>query len=63
MLFATGLLIALPAAGWAVLAGIACRLVSARWSNGDREVFGAGVIAGDALVSFAGSVSRASRTG
>jgi uncharacterized oligopeptide transporter (OPT) family protein len=57
VLLATGLLIAFPIAGWAVLAGIACRLVwrrlpgdSAR--DGSMEVFGAGVIAGDALFSF-----------
>jgi uncharacterized oligopeptide transporter (OPT) family protein len=57
VLLATGLLIAFPIAGWAVLAGIARRLVwrrlpgdSAR--DGSMEVFGAGVIAGDALFSF-----------
>ncbi|KRE14616.1 hypothetical protein ASE66_14765 [Bosea sp. Root483D1] len=62
VLFATGLLIAFPMAGWAVLAGILCRLVweKLRGTNGegDMEVFAAGVIAGDAIFSFFDSVSK-----
>ncbi len=62
VLFATGLLINFPMAGWAVLAGILCRLI---WEKrrgasgeGDMEVFAAGVIAGDAIFSFFDSVSK-----
>ncbi|MGI3778278.1 MAG: OPT/YSL family transporter [Janthinobacterium lividum] len=62
IMFATGLLLNSPLAGWAVMAGIACRLVWERWKGeagrGDMEVFAAGSIAGDALTSFAGSVIR-----
>ena len=50
VLFATGLLINFPMAGWAVLAGILCRLVWEKLrgadGEGDMEVFAAGVIAG-----------------
>jgi uncharacterized oligopeptide transporter (OPT) family protein len=60
VLFATGLLIAAPLAGWAVLAGIACRQIwlAARGLGGRTvmEVFAGGVIAGDALMSFFSSV-------
>src|SRR6516162_3395479 len=53
VLFATGLLIAFPMARWAVLAGILCRLVWEKLrgasSEGDMEVFVAGIIAGDAI--------------
>ena len=63
ILFATGLLLDSPLAGWAVVAGIACRLAWERRAGetgrGDMEVFAAGAIAGDALTSFAGSVIRA----
>ncbi len=56
VLFATGMLILFPIAGWAVLAGIACRLVYARVrgpeGKGEMEVFAGGVIAGDALTGF-----------
>ncbi|MDR3533617.1 MAG: OPT/YSL family transporter [Rhodopila sp.] len=56
VLFATGLLIAAPLAGWAVLVGIVCRQLwlSARGADGRTvmEVFAGGVIAGDALFSF-----------
>lgn len=56
VLFATGLLISLPMAGWAVIAGIACRLVwqrvNASKDNAPMEVFAAGVIAGDVLCGF-----------
>ncbi|MEX3978285.1 OPT/YSL family transporter [Paraburkholderia sp. EG287A] len=61
VLFATGLLIASPLAGWAVLAGIAIRLVIGRRNPAARngmEVFAAGVIAADALYSFIGSVIK-----
>ncbi|MGI4977054.1 MAG: OPT/YSL family transporter [Janthinobacterium lividum] len=63
IMFATGLLLNSPLAGWAVMAGIACRVAWERWrgeaGRGDMEVFAAGSIAGDALTSFAGSVIRA----
>jgi uncharacterized oligopeptide transporter (OPT) family protein len=56
VLFATGLLIASPMAGWMVAAGIACRLVAHRVLGAAArerlEVFAGGVIAGDALYSF-----------
>ncbi|MDP9603897.1 UNVERIFIED_ORG: putative oligopeptide transporter (OPT) family protein [Variovorax paradoxus] len=56
VLFATGLLIASPMAGWMVAAGIACRLVVHRALGATArerlEVFAGGVIAGDALYSF-----------
>lgn len=62
VLFATGLLINFPMAGWAVAAGIAARLVWERLrgkdSDGDMEVFAAGTIAGDALFSFFDSVIK-----
>lgn len=62
VLFATGLLINFPMAGWAVLVGILCRIVweKLRGANGegDMEVFAAGVIAGDAIFSFFDSVSK-----
>ena len=60
ILFATGLLIVYPAAGWAVLAGIVARLVWSRLggaaSQTTMQVFGGGVIAGDALFSFFHSI-------
>lgn len=62
VLFATGLLIGFPMAGWAVLAGILCRVVweklRGKSGEGDMEVFAAGVIAGDAIFSFFDSVSK-----
>jgi uncharacterized oligopeptide transporter (OPT) family protein len=62
VLFATGLLIAFPMAGWAVLTGIFCRLVWEKLrgasGEGDMEVFAAGVIAGDAIFSFFDSVIK-----
>ncbi|WP_439498663.1 OPT/YSL family transporter [Bosea sp. (in: a-proteobacteria)] len=65
VLFATGLLINFPMAGWAVLAGIACRLVWERLrgseGEGDMEVFAAGAIAGDAIFSFFDSVIKGFR--
>jgi uncharacterized oligopeptide transporter (OPT) family protein len=60
VLFATGLLIPAPLAGWAVLLGIMCRRfwLAARGADGQTvmEVFAGGVIAGDALYSFLSSV-------
>lgn len=62
VLFATGLLINFPMAGWAVLAGIFCRLIWEKLrgadGEGDMEVFAAGVIAGDAIFSFFDSVLK-----
>jgi uncharacterized oligopeptide transporter (OPT) family protein len=62
VLFATGLLIAFPMAGWAVLAGILCRLVWEKQrgesGDGDMEVFAAGVIAGDAIFAFSDSIIK-----
>jgi len=62
VLFATGLLINFPMAGWAVLAGIICRLIWEKLrgadGEGDMEVFAAGVIAGDAIFSFFDSVLK-----
>jgi uncharacterized oligopeptide transporter (OPT) family protein len=62
ILLSTGMLIASPLAGWAVLAGIAIRLVVIR-TRGERHsaemsAFAGGVIAGDALFSFGSSVTR-----
>ena len=62
IMFATGLLIVYPAAGWAVLAGIVVRLVWARRGGAAgqtaMQVFGGGVIAGDALFAFGNSVIK-----
>ncbi|GAU84471.1 hypothetical protein BIWAKO_04406 [Bosea sp. BIWAKO-01] len=62
VLFATGLLISFPMAGWAVLAGIVCRLIWEKLrgstGDGDMEVFAAGIIAGDAIFSFFDSVIK-----
>jgi uncharacterized oligopeptide transporter (OPT) family protein len=61
VLFATGLLIAAPLAGWAVLLGIVLRQIwlAARGNDGRSviEVFAGGVIAGDALFSFFNSIA------
>ncbi|MGF6231868.1 putative oligopeptide transporter (OPT) family protein [Inquilinus ginsengisoli] len=60
ILFATGLLLMAPLAGWAVLAGILIRVLWTRWrgeeGRSEMEVVAAGVIAGDALFSFFSSV-------
>ena len=60
VLFATGLLLVSPAAGWAVLAGLVARLVWMRRAGEEgragMEVFAAGTIAGDALFSFGGAL-------
>jgi uncharacterized oligopeptide transporter (OPT) family protein len=56
VLFATGMLILFPAAGWAVLVGVAARLAYGRVrgdaAKSEMEVFAGGVIAGDALTGF-----------
>jgi uncharacterized oligopeptide transporter (OPT) family protein len=60
ILLATGLLIPFTLAGWAVLIGIACRIVWERYARREgMEVFGAGVIAGDALFAFFTSTWKA----
>ncbi len=65
VLFATGMLIVFPAAGWAVLAGVALRLLYARVRGaeaaGEMEVFAGGVIAGDALTGFVTGVAKSAR--
>jgi len=61
VLFATGMLIVFPAAGWAVLVGVAARLayggLRGLAAQGDMEVFAGGVIAGDALTGFFNGVA------
>jgi uncharacterized oligopeptide transporter (OPT) family protein len=62
ILLATGMLIASPLAGWAVLIGLAIRFIVLR-TTGTRHVaamsaFAGGVIAGDALFNFFGSVTK-----
>lgn len=61
VLFATGMLILFPMAGWAVLVGVAIRLAYGRLreSSGqsEMEVFAGGVIAGDALTGFATGIA------
>jgi uncharacterized oligopeptide transporter (OPT) family protein len=63
ILFATGLLIPNPLAGWAVLVGILIRVAVLKWkgdeARGALEVLGAGFIGGDALYGFFGSVIQA----
>jgi uncharacterized oligopeptide transporter (OPT) family protein len=58
ILFATGLLITFPIAGWAVLAGIAIRLLILRFvgesATTPMTITAAGMIAGDALYGFSG---------
>ncbi len=60
VLFATGMLLVAPAAGWAVLVGVAVRLayrqVRGPAATTEMEVFAGGVIAGDALTGFATGV-------
>jgi uncharacterized oligopeptide transporter (OPT) family protein len=62
ILFATGLLINMPLAGWAVLAGLAGRFVWIRSKGAQNimEVFAGGIIAGDALAGFFSATYRAS---
>ncbi|MFE3515199.1 OPT/YSL family transporter [Streptomyces sp. NPDC059166] len=63
VLFATGLLISTPGAGWMVVAGLLVRLAVTRVRGRDArenlEVFAGGVIAGDALYAFGNGVHRA----
>ena len=63
ILLATGLLIMNPLAGWAVLVGIAIRVVCLKLYGTKAEspltIFGAGCIAGDALYGFFNSVLKA----
>ncbi len=60
VLFATGMLILSPVAGWAVLAGVVLRLVYGRLrgpaAKAEMEVFAGGAIAGDALSGFSTGV-------
>ena len=62
ILFATGLLILNPLAGWAVLLGLAVRIAWARGNpaveGAPSTVFAGGLIAGDALWSFGASLFR-----
>jgi uncharacterized oligopeptide transporter (OPT) family protein len=66
VMIATGLLIANPLAGWAIIAGILLRTLATRGrrrvTQGHTEVFAAGVIAGDAMFGFCNSVIRANVT-
>jgi uncharacterized oligopeptide transporter (OPT) family protein len=56
VLFATGMLILSPTAGWAVLAGVVLRLIYGKLrgpaAKAEMEVFAGGAIAGDALTGF-----------
>ena len=61
VLFATGLLILNPVAGWTALAALAARWVmarrvGARW-DGPRYIIAGGLIAGSALTSFGAGVA------
>ncbi|WJF91441.1 OPT/YSL family transporter [Paraburkholderia bonniea] len=62
ILLSTGMLIASPLAGWAVLAGLAIRFVVIRLRgerhSAEMSAFAGGVIAGDALFSFGNSMTR-----
>lgn len=64
ILLATGMLIANPAAGWAVLVGIVLRLVYSRVrkdkdaAESEMTIAAAGFIAGDALWSFGNSMYK-----
>ncbi|GLX66757.1 OPT/YSL family transporter [Paenibacillus glycanilyticus] len=62
IMFATGLLITSPNACWAVLAGIAIRLivlkVKGKQAESTMSILAAGFIAGDALYSFFNSVFK-----
>lgn len=62
ILLSTGMLIASPLAGWAVLAGLLIRFVVQRLRGNkhlaEMSAFAGGVIAGDALFSFFGSVTK-----
>lgn len=62
VLFATGLLLTNPKAGWAVLVGIAIRALVLKFKGEKAEsamgVFAAGCITGDALYSFFNSMFK-----
>lgn len=62
VLFATGLLLTNPIAGWAVLAGILIRFSVLKWKGKEVEtpmtILAAGFIAGDALYSFFTSIFK-----
>ncbi|MBU9589645.1 OPT/YSL family transporter [Burkholderia multivorans] len=57
VMFATGLLIVSPAAGWMLMLGLALRFALTRWKGSavtsHLDILAGGVIAGDALASFA----------
>lgn len=62
VLLSTGMLLVSPLAGFAVLIGLMIRYVLLRW-RGERDIaemsaFAGGVIAGDAIFSFARSIAR-----
>ncbi|WP_158744115.1 OPT/YSL family transporter [Acidisphaera sp. L21] len=61
VLFATGMLIVFPAAGWAVLVGVAARIIYGQIrgpaAKSEMEIFAGGVIAGDALTSFSQGIA------
>ena len=63
IMFATGLLILNPLAGWAVIAGITLRFIILRvrgeQSQNTMYTLAAGFIAGDALYSFFSSIWKA----
>src|SRR5699024_600188 len=66
VLLSTGLLLVDPIAGWAVLAGIAIRLI-VRKNNNNKDhplmtIMAAGFIAGDAIYSFFSSVFKLGKT-
>jgi uncharacterized oligopeptide transporter (OPT) family protein len=62
IMLATGLLILNPSAGYAVLAGIAARIILKKVKGPEVEtpmtIMAAGFIAGDAIYSFADSAVR-----
>lgn len=62
VMFATGLLILNPNAGWAVLGGILIRMIVLKLKGKEAEstlsILAAGFIAGDAIYSFFSSVVK-----
>lgn len=62
LLFATGMMLLNPAAGWALLAGLACRELARRRLRGvnadELRAFAGGTIAGDALYGLYDSAWR-----
>lgn len=65
ILFATGLLLLTPIAGWAVLTGIVLRIIIMKKGKGKYEqqmtITAAGIIAGDAIYSFMNSILKAGK--